>query len=63
MLNYIFWEITHRCNQRCRICPLYGVNNESELCDELATEENMTILKTIIVAQVLRQKSKIFIMN
>lgn len=20
----IFWEITYKCNQRCRICPIYG---------------------------------------
>lgn len=47
MLKYIFWEITHRCNQRCRVCPLYGLKNGSGLCNELTTEENMIIIDKI----------------
>ena len=46
-LKYIFWEITHRCNQKCRICPLYGMNSCSPLLKELSTSENKIIMDKI----------------
>ena len=44
MNNYIFWEITHRCNQRCRVCHLYGEHNRTKLHKELSYEQNIGII-------------------
>ena len=44
MINYIFWEITHRCNQRCRVCHLYGEHNHTKLHKELSYEQNIGII-------------------
>lgn len=44
MINYILWEITHRCNQRCRVCHLYGEHNHTKLHKELSYEQNIGII-------------------
>lgn len=44
MMKYIFWEVTHRCNQQCRICHLYGEQTHTKLCEELSLEQNITII-------------------
>ncbi|MBO4864013.1 MAG: radical SAM protein [Eubacterium sp.] len=44
MINYIFWEITHRCNQRCRVCHLYGEQNHTQLHKELSYKQNICII-------------------
>ena len=44
MINYIFWKITHRCNQRCRVCHLYGEHNHTKLHKELSYEQNIGII-------------------
>ena len=47
MIKYIFWEITHRCNQRCGVCHLYGEESHTELCEELSLEQNIMIIDKI----------------
>lgn len=47
MIDYIFWEITHRCNQRCVICPLHGKDKISVCKKELPFNDVVKLLNKL----------------